>query len=59
MCPADCGNRIHEGDIITHSEHYGGFVHVECAPQRDPYELAAGEVVCPDCWLTRPCKCDQ
>lgn len=56
MCPADCGQRIHEGDMVR----YDGdeLVHDECAPKPNRYTIAPSEVVCPDCWLVKPCRCD-
>ena len=57
QCPADCGNRIHEGDLIENVD--GEWVHVECAPKADPFTLGPREVVCPDCWLVKPCRCDE
>lgn len=55
MCPADCGNRIHAGDMVR----YDGdeLVHDECAPKLSKYDLGPRETVCPDCWLVRPCGC--
>lgn len=58
FCPADCGQRIHAGDMIRKDDDLG-FVHDECAPKRDPLELAPGEVVCGVCWLVKPCRCDE
>lgn len=55
QCPAGCGNRIHIGDRIVKVD--GEWVHVECAPAPDPFELKPSEVVCPDCFLVRPCRC--
>lgn len=55
FCPAGCGNRIHTGDLIENVD--GVWVHAECAPRPDPLELQPGEVVCPDCFLVRPCRC--
>lgn len=57
MCPADCGSRIHEGDLIEKVDDQ--YVHVECAPKRDPLELGPREVVCGTCWLVKPCRCDE
>lgn len=56
FCPAGCGLRIHEGDDIEKVD--GEYVHADCAPKHDPLELAPSEVVCPDCWLVKPCRCD-
>lgn len=54
FCPNDCGERIHTGDLVT----WDGdeLVHATCAPR---LELTPTEIVCPDCWLTKPCKCDE
>lgn len=58
MCPAGCGNRIHEGDLIRHDEEHGAFVHDSCSPARSKYDLGPGETVCGVCWLVRPCRCE-
>lgn len=55
FCPADCGSRIHEGDMVEYVD--DELVHAECTPQRDPLELRLREVVCPDCFTVRPCRC--
>lgn len=55
MCPADCGHRIHPGDLVKYDE-YDDLMHAECTPERDPTTLAPGEVVCGVCWIT-PCRC--
>lgn len=57
QCPADCGNRIHEGDLIEKVD--GEWVHVECTPAPDPLELKPSEVVCGTCWIVKPCRCDE
>lgn len=57
MCPADCGSRIHEGDLVTYVD--DELMHAECVPKRDPFTLGPREVVCPDCFLVRPCRCTE
>lgn len=54
-CAAECGYRIHPGDAVKYVE--DDLVHAECAPKPDPFELRPSEVVCPDCFLVRPCRC--
>lgn len=54
-CAADCGNRIHPGDLVRYEDDQ--LVHDECAPKPDPLELKPTEVVCPDCYCIRPCRC--
>lgn len=58
LCPAGCGYRIHTGDAIRKDDN-GQFVHDECAPKADRFTIGAHEVVCPDCWLVKPCRCDD
>lgn len=55
VCAADCGDRIHPGDMVRYEDDQ--LVHVECAPKPDPLE--SSEVVCGVCWLVRPCRCDS
>lgn len=55
VCAAECGNRIHPGDLVRYED--DELVHDECAPKADPFALGPREVVCPDCWLVRPCEC--
>jgi hypothetical protein len=56
VCSTGCAERIHRGDDIE-ADGDGGYRHVSCAPKRDPLTIAPGEVVCPDCFLIRPCPC--
>jgi hypothetical protein len=55
VCAAGCDSRIHPGDLIR----YEGdeLVHNECAPAHDRFTIGPDEVICPDCFLVRPCKC--
>lgn len=56
VCAAECGNRIHPGDLVRYEDDQ--LVHVECVPA-DPFALRAGEVVCGTCWIVKPCRCDE
>ena len=56
FCPAGCGSRIHEGDMIRKDDDLG-FVHDACRPKPSKFDLQPGEVVCPDCFQIRPCQC--
>lgn len=55
-CAADCGNRIHPGDLIRYDED-DQLVHDECVPAPSKFDIQPGEVVCPDCYCIRPCRC--
>lgn len=55
VCAAACGNRIHPGDRVRYED--DALVHDECAPKPDRLTIQPGEVVCPDCFLVRPCRC--
>ncbi|MFF7293174.1 hypothetical protein ACFY9N_11650 [Microbacterium sp. NPDC008134] len=57
-CAAACGHRIHEGDEIEKDDD-GQYRHVDCVSEPDPTTLAPKEIVCPDCWLVKPCRCDD
>jgi hypothetical protein len=56
LCPAGCGYRIHPGDTVRYDEN-DELVHDACRPRPDPHTLGPREVVCPDCFLVRPCPC--
>ncbi|MEQ6899253.1 hypothetical protein [Microbacterium sp. KR10-403] len=49
VCAAECGSRIHPGDIVRYED--GQLVHDECAPQPDQLEVQPYETTCPDCWM--------
>lgn len=55
-CAANCSQRIHPGDEVTRDDD-GLYWHVDCWNAPTPYELGPREVVCPDCFLVRPCRC--
>lgn len=55
-CAEECGFRIHEGDEIEKGED-GEWRHVGCAPKRSKFDIGPREVVCPDCFCIRPCRC--
>lgn len=55
-CANNCGHRIHPGDLINRDDD-GTLWHERCTPKRDPLTLGPREVVCPDCFLVRPCPC--
>lgn len=56
QCPAGCGFRIHKGDTVRYDDN-DDLVHDACRPRQDPLTLGPREVVCPDCFLVRPCPC--
>lgn len=58
VCAAGCSNRIHPGDAVRYDDD-DQLRHDQCTPKRDPLELGPREVVCPDCWLIKPCRCDD
>ena len=58
MCPADCGQRIHEGDPVRFDAD-DRLVHDQCTAKPDPLELKPTDVVCGVCWLITPCRCDE
>lgn len=57
-CSASCGSRIHPGDMIRRDGD-STFQHDECAPKPSKFDIGVHEVVCPDCWLLKPCRCDE
>lgn len=57
-CAAECGYRIHPGDEVEYDEDRK-LRHVDCVPKPDPTTIGPREVVCPDCWLVKPCRCDD
>lgn len=57
MCPADCGSRIHAGDLVRYDDDQ--LVHDECTPKPSRFDIAPTEVVCGVCWLVKPCRCDD
>ena len=56
ICAAECGYRVHPGDMVRYGDE-GQLRHDECTPQPSKYDLGPREVVCPDCYLIRPCPC--
>lgn len=57
-CAAACGERIHENDEIEKDDD-GKYRHVKCLPKLSKFDFGPKEVVCPDCWLVKPCRCDD
>lgn len=57
-CPT---GRIRIGERVTYDAEdqlvHASHVDVPTAP--DPTELRPTEVVCPDCWTVKPCRCDE
>lgn len=58
VCSASCGQRIHPGDLISRDGD-SAFRHVDCVEKVSKYDIGPREVVCPDCWLIKPCRCDE
>ena len=52
----ECERAIHPGDAITPTED-GDWTHEKCTPPPDP--LAITGTICPACWLTQPCDCED
>lgn len=61
LCPAECGRRIHAGDMVTYNDS-DELVHASCTPKVDPFTIGATEVLCADCFTLRSvngeCRCD-
>lgn len=55
-CAAGCENRIHPGDLVRYDDD-DHLVHNECAPKPSKFDLTPHDVVCPDCFCIRPCRC--
>lgn len=55
VCARNCGNRVHPGDMVRYEG--DDLVHDECAESPSKYDIQPGEVVCPDCYCIRPCRC--
>lgn len=53
---AACDEQIIPGDTVGYDDD-GALVHDNCDDAAPPAEKAA--VVCPTCWLTKPCGCDD
>ncbi|RBO73491.1 hypothetical protein [Microbacterium sp. H6] len=56
QCAAACGYRIHEGDEIE-KDADGKYRHVDCVPAPTKFDMSPKDVVCPDCFCIRPCRC--
>lgn len=56
ICANNCGHRIHPGDLINRDDD-GTLWHDGCTPKPSRFDIAPGEVVCPDCFCIRPCRC--
>ena len=51
---AACGERIHVGDLATYVG--DSIVHVDCDAHPEPERKTE---ICADCWLTKPCDCED
>ena len=49
-----CTERIHRGDLATYAEDV--VVHADCEDSAQPERKVE---VCTQCWLTRPCDCEE
>lgn len=64
-CAAVCGNGIHPGDRVVYVD--DRLVHEDCedvmlgniARAARAVSLQPAEVVCPNCFLVKPCPCDD
>lgn len=52
----DCEGRIELGDLIQFND-VGAVVHVPCP--ESPLDLKPSEQVCTECWLVKPCECEE
>lgn len=50
----ECAGDIEPGDLITGA--LDGYIHLDCTDGGDD-ELFGPYVLCPDCFLTKPCFC--
>lgn len=57
-CAAHCGNRIHPGDVVRYDDD-DQLRHDACTPKPSKFDIGPREIVCPDCWLVKPCRCDD
>ncbi len=55
-CAAECGHRIHPGDPVRYDDD-DQLRHDQCTPKRSKFDIGPREVVCPDCFCIRPCRC--
>lgn len=53
---ASCSERIEPGDNVTYTTD-DELVHADCTADEPPPGRPA--VVCPRCWLTQPCGCEE
>lgn len=60
-CAGDCGKPIEVGDLIQRTDEGGDYVHHGCATREKPsrLDLQPGEVVCTDCFMIKPCPCQD
>lgn len=54
-CCNECAMEIEPGDLITGV--LDGYVHLDCADE-DDFDTGP-TVLCSDCFLTKPCFCEQ
>ena len=54
QCAAECGSRIHVGDLVVFTD--DGLTHVDCA---DHQKVERPVTVCNSCWLVQPCDCED
>lgn len=54
---AECGGGISVGDLIQFGEFAGDVVHAVCPAGH--LDLKPSDVVCPVCFLVKPCGCDD
>jgi hypothetical protein len=56
----DCREPIARGEWIVSKGDGRGYAHEVCPDTPDSrLDLAPGEVVCPTCWLVKPCDCPE
>ncbi len=55
-CAAECGNRIHPGDAVRYDDD-DQLRHDACTPKPSKFDMRLTDVVCPDCFCIRPCRC--
>jgi hypothetical protein len=53
---ATCGHTIYAGQMIRHTD--DGYEHVICKTTSS-VDLQPNEVVCTECFMVKPCECDD
>ncbi|MCI2958217.1 hypothetical protein MN032_10960 [Agromyces atrinae] len=54
-----CREEIAEGDLIQSSDEHGGYIHEACEGATHPTRADEAREVCTDCFVLKPCGCDE